>query len=763
MFERSRNVALGVLALGLLTPALLTSCGDKESGKQPSSARKVAKKQPKKEKLPALPELVQSAVESGNYVAAYQATLNELKGISDLKSPEYGRMSKVLEVLRVSSPEVLKAFADENPSHKAFLKDFLMDEAWQEIYLSCGLVPYHTPWGVKVLHDIWKDNDGVVSNKPLAVALASCWGGGETMQDSNVRKLDPALYNPVWRYNFFQKQQAKGALHPGFRNLKAWELRFVVCNVWQDWDDASLEWCSKHLNLPWDRYFIAHDAAVYTDPSKFGDNVQSGEFLMPFSFESKAETTQLNGGVCGSMSHLGCFAAMAHGIPAYCVGQPSHCAYGVRPKRGMWQGGFGGPDGDLQNSILGGKAPTSYMLMEDVFGEDDAVAEAYRKSWKARALEAAGDKDKAILAWKSVLKDSPMHPFFRKELHRLMLEKGLNANDCYEYLMKALDSYKKGRYYGVHGFAAADMMDDLKPVIEQMTDTQRVKLYTKLHGLIALTRSSWAVGCGDMLKSQAATLKGDAAKEDYLTNLLKAHLRGGGVTFGQVLEWAVAAYVEQGKTEAFGRAFARAAQSDVKMASMTPEQAEERKNKMKEAYSKALMAAEAARSPQAYKALCAAAKKVCPPADAPRISRPAELTGKPVPPNGLLRCSSTSQWDKPWTHLDVLTEKGGQTHTASEKAPEFVAQLDGNYLLSGCVIRKTNGAEERMRKATVYTSEDGATWMPKASTEDMPKEWTVVFPENTRARHVKITFDNSAGNNFAHISHFVVYRKDKEK
>ena len=48
MFERSRNVALGVLALGLLAPGLLSSCGDRESGKQPSSARKVAKKQPKK-------------------------------------------------------------------------------------------------------------------------------------------------------------------------------------------------------------------------------------------------------------------------------------------------------------------------------------------------------------------------------------------------------------------------------------------------------------------------------------------------------------------------------------------------------------------------------------------------------------------------------------------------------------------------------------------------------------------------------------------
>ncbi len=52
-------------------------------------------------------------------------------------------------------------------------------------------------------------------------------------------------------------------------------------------------------------------------------------------------------------------AAQAHGIPAYPVGQPGHCAYGaaVRVKRGEWKGGFGGPDGGMHNHIFGGQAP----------------------------------------------------------------------------------------------------------------------------------------------------------------------------------------------------------------------------------------------------------------------------------------------------------------------------------------------------------------------------------------------------------------------
>ena len=64
----------------------------------------------------------------------------------------------------------------------------------------------------------------------------------------------------------------------------------------------------------------------------------------------------------------------------------------------------------------------------------------------------------------------------------------------------------------------------------------------------------------------------------------------------------------------------------------------------------------------------------------------------------------------------------------------------------------------RMKKAIVSTSEDGATWFPRAETDNMPKEWVAQFPEGTRARWIRLEFVNEHPD-FAHISHFVTFTR----
>ena len=85
----------------------------------------------------------------------------------------------------------------------------------------------------------------------------------------------------------------------------------------------------------------------------------------------EAEKHPTIGGVCGGLSHFGTMAAQAHGIPGYPVGQPGHCALcGAREARTM-ENGFGGPDGGMHNHIFGSEAPTSYLLMEAVFADNE--------------------------------------------------------------------------------------------------------------------------------------------------------------------------------------------------------------------------------------------------------------------------------------------------------------------------------------------------------------------------------------------------------
>ncbi len=736
---------LGMLALGL-SPMVSVMAAEDGSSKLALAPVKGKK----------LPTGVQAAMKKGDY-ADVQAALTEALKTMEISPKDATALhcSMMHEVIRVTGAEFLTRMAAESEDKARFLQKFMKDTEWLELYLTCGLVPYQKDLGVQILYRIWVEEKGDVQNKALAVALASCWGGGETWKEPPLATMLPNKFNPVRRYKFFQKQDKKGLLHPNYKNLKAWELRFVVANPGQDWDDESYEFAAKAINLPWDKYGIACWAATYTGTSKFGDSVQGGAYNLPFANESQAETTLRNGGVCGAMSHLGAVAAMAHGIPAYSVGQPGHCAYAVRTERGKWIGGFGGPDGGMHNMIFGFRAPTSYNLMEAVFGDDEKVAKAYRKSLCARGLEAVGKDAEAEKMWRSALKDTPMHPFFRAALHALMKKRGMTAPECYEYLTKEM----LPKYDG-HGVAAIDATADLADVIAAMEEKDQLTIYQMEHEALATTPSSWAVTLDELVQKQQASLQSDSARQKFLENMFVAHIKNGdGTTFGQLLEWAVKTHVatEEG-SKMFNKAFAKAAEKAGSGASEGGESAEERNKKMAEAYKKAIVAAEQARSGPAFMALTKGALALAKPDyKAAPLQKMAELQGKPAEAT-LFRISTTSNYDAPVLHASVMTPEGGKCHTSKEKNPNFIVELKNPGHTTGCIIRKVDGNEWRMKKAVVSTSEDGATWFKRVETTDMPKEWVAKFPDGTRAKWVKIEFENE-NPDFAHISHFVVFTR----
>ena len=153
-----------------------------------------------------LPADVMSAIRNGDYNAVQSALVAALKGKEITpQSADVLQMAMLLEVIRTTDAGVMTTFAAESDKKKKFLAEFATDADWQELYLGCGLVPYHTDMGIDVLYRIWQEEKGKVKNKGLAVALASVWGGGETDPNPPIAKKNPSRYNPVWRYKFFQK------------------------------------------------------------------------------------------------------------------------------------------------------------------------------------------------------------------------------------------------------------------------------------------------------------------------------------------------------------------------------------------------------------------------------------------------------------------------------------------------------------------------------------------------------------------------------
>ena len=333
-----------------------------------------------------------------------------------------------------------------------------------------------------------------------------------------------------------------------------------------------------------------------------------------------------------------------------------------------------------------------------------------------------------------------------------MEKEGMQPIDWYVYAKDALSHYKG------NGFAAFDILKDVQnKFLMDIPSQDRIAWFRDLHETIATTPTSWAVKFQPVLDSQSAFLTNPQEKAAYLETVLSTHLKtGDGTNFGQALEWAVKTFVENGQADVFSNAFAKVAQQtgEAGASGKAPDP-----KKLKEAYGKAIYATEMARSIPAFQTLSKAAASFSDADTSANTVNAAIPQGwKLVPADGMVRCSTTCQWDSPWDHINLLRPCGGSQHTDKEANPNVIVELKNGVDLAGLVVTKRNGNEDRMKKMEVSTSTDGATWFPLAATENMPKEWVITAPEGTKAKWIKVEAKN-AQPEFMHLRHILVYEK----
>ena len=73
-----------------------------------------------------------------------------------LQNRQYRHLLDMHELLRVTGPDKVKAVFSKSAQDAAFIKTFLQDPAWMELYLGAGLIPENSPEGLQILSDIWK-------------------------------------------------------------------------------------------------------------------------------------------------------------------------------------------------------------------------------------------------------------------------------------------------------------------------------------------------------------------------------------------------------------------------------------------------------------------------------------------------------------------------------------------------------------------------------------------------------------------------------
>ena len=137
---------------------------------------------------------------------------------------------------------------------------------------------------------------------------------------------DGSVIDPVKRYQSYRAWDKEGVLFASFRDLSAWEMRYVV-GSWSS--DEDLIWARANIKPELKVREKVGDGAhmlAYNLFNKNGVSVQEGGKF----YDNKPMTLAIMleyGGVCGAISRFGTSMSQAFGVPAMPVGQPGHCAF----------------------------------------------------------------------------------------------------------------------------------------------------------------------------------------------------------------------------------------------------------------------------------------------------------------------------------------------------------------------------------------------------------------------------------------------------
>jgi hypothetical protein len=650
------------------------------------------------------------------------------------------------ELIRVTGAKNLAAVA-QSPKGKEFLQALLDDRAWIELYLGCGIVPADTDEGLAILRDLWADDGSPAPYRAIATATAIAFSTPPTKANlkSLVQRPEKPL-TPLERYRFFKESHQSGELYPVFDHAKPWHLRLLAA---AHTDDESLRWLQSRVNLPLDRLGDACWMVQYRGASDFGDTIQGPLFYAPWANQyCHMENIYLHGGVCGSLSTFGAMSAVSHGVPAVTVGQPGHCAYAywAGPEK-RWLGGFGGPDGWPHAWLWKGGFPF-IALAEDCFADDAQSLLAQRHSWQARLY---GDADRARrdVAFRAALKASPLrYDLWSEYVAARLLEPEVTADDWSALADEVLAAF------GTHVQPMCDLLAQFEEqkLLQGKDAEAKTQWFLKVHRTVDAGSTFWSWNMPkDLLQRQIKLSGGDAeARYTLYRQALAIHL-GTKHYANQMLEWGI----EEVTQKPADAARLVGAVADAVQHAQPPITDE----LWKDLAGRAVMIAEKAHSVEAFQVAGELGKRFSSAEGKITLDEPA---GKLISPQAMLYASS-SQWDNPCSHRNVLTRTGGLFHTQSETDPWVIVEFPDPVRISGMLIVNRPGQNAgRTKRLQVFASDDAKTWRPVAKNDDFGEQWKLdLHKKRVQAKYVKLVGPRDKPEHF-HLRNILIYEDAKK-
>lgn len=142
------------------------------------------------------------------------------------------------------------------------------------------------------------------------------------------------------RADYYIRKWKERKLNIIFDSLPFWQLRICCGSKCSDGFGnasaglpASFEWVQDNVRIPAERFSGCCWRCGYKLWNPYGQSVHGSDYRNPYNglFDSNHHKfTYEVGGVCGGLSHFGAYAATAHGVPAFTMGEPGHCAFVLR-------------------------------------------------------------------------------------------------------------------------------------------------------------------------------------------------------------------------------------------------------------------------------------------------------------------------------------------------------------------------------------------------------------------------------------------------
>lgn len=660
-------------------------------------------------------------------------------GLSGAPSnPDERHQLAVAELRRVAGQAIGKMSSSSDT--RWFIQDLLASkERMADLMLSGPLLD--APKSLRILSIIWKSDPKALANRQeqtTAAAVALIFAKDKWPEDK--------AFN---RYKFYRDSRLAGQLHPQFDTLETWEKCFVVSGGpnggWADiggaFGDDSLVWLRDNVKLTAKEYTDACWQAPYKLNNLFGDSIHGANYYAPFSHVIHAERVRDVGGVCGSLSHYGANAARANGLPAITMGEPGHCAYAVRVVRGDWTPAYSLTWERGLHTSLWGKTWTQLVLQEEVLGDRNAYAECLAHVWQARALKEK-NPELAELAYAAALEAQPLNfPVWTESVDFIKDSRKPTA-ESWEIIGKsictALAAYPE---------SAWDVLSRIQePAMKALTADRREAFFLKYHEMIAPQDGPVMWAYDKALDEQMKELGEDPVRALAFFEKVLAVQSASKLWFAPTIAWGQKRFGEGASTAEFFAALGRVFSS-----SSTGGNEEG----VKAALGPAVIAAEVAGNLDAFQSLGKAGAAF-------RKAGGARVNGFPgmlLSSGGLLRTSSTCQYDSPVNHWGVLEEDGGSFHTDRQVRPNAIVRLGKLGDVSGIVVLGSDYGQNAHRQMPlkISVSEDGNAWSEVFRTTDAAGPWRIPLAgKATRVLYVKAERDDDR-NEFFHLAGIRVY------